>query len=216
MSVVDKLPSLQLLLRHLQKVPYLASKNLYRVATHFLQMDEKQLRQFCDMLLRAHEHVVRCDVCCAWQEKGELCQFCSSTRRDLRAVCIVESWQDLLSIEKSGAFRGLYHVLGGVLSPLDGIGSEHLSIDKLITRIDAKGVQSEGEVGPSIPVIQELIFALNQTPEGEATTAYIVEKIKHHTHLKITCLAQGMPVGASIEFMDRLTVYKALDQRKEF
>ncbi len=201
MNVIEKLPTLQHLLRQLQKVPYLASKNLYRVATHFLKMDEKQLQQFCALLLKAHEQVVRCPICYAWQEKDAACQFCGSSRRDAGVVCVVESWQDLLAIEKSGAFKGLYHVLGGSLSPIDGIGPEQLSIEQLVARVEH---------------ISELVFALNQTPEGEATMAYIVEKIKKNTALKITCLAQGMPVGSSIEFMDRLTVYKALDQRKEF
>lgn len=201
MNVIDKLPTFQQLLRQLQKVPYLASKNLYRVATHFLNMDEKQLQHFCDLLLKAHDQIIRCPICCAWQEKDMPCQFCTSSRRDLSVVCVVESWQDLLAIEKSGAFKGVYHVLGGSLSPLDGIGPEQLFIEQLCARLGS---------------VTELVFALNQTPEGEATMAYIVEKIKKHHMIKVTCLAQGMPVGSSIEFMDRLTVYKALDQRKEF
>lgn len=200
MNILEQLPSLNKLIRQLQKVPYLASKNLYRVATYFLQMDDEEIKQFCALLLEAHSNMVRCPICCVWQEKDRMCQFCSSHRRDQATVCVVASWQDLLSIEKSGAFTGVYHLLGGVLSPLDGIGPEQLTIELLLKRVD---------------VVKELIFAFNQTPEGETTAAYIADKFKH-TSVKITCLAQGMPVGSSLEFMDRLTVYKALAQRKEF
>jgi len=182
MNVLDQLPSLNRLVRQLQKVPYLASKNLYRVATHFLHMNEEQLKQFCEMLLQAHHNIVQCPQCCAWQEKDGRCQFCHSFKRDKTVVCVVASWQDLLSIEKSGAFNGVYHVLGGVLSPLDGIGPEQLAIVSLMKRLGN---------------VKELIFAFNQTPEGETTAAYIANKIKGE--VKKTCLAQGMPVGSSLE-----------------
>ncbi|HBR70990.1 TPA: recombination protein RecR [Candidatus Dependentiae bacterium] len=200
MNVLDQLPSLNKLIRQLQKVPYLASKNLYRVATHFLQMSDEQMKEFCSLLLHAQQQIVKCPICWAWQEKDGSCQFCASARRDKTLICIVASWQDILAIEKSGAFNGLYHVLGGVLSPLDGIGAEQLSIALLIKRLEN---------------IRELIFAFNQTPEGETTAAYIADKISDK-NIKITCLAQGMPVGSSLEFMDRLTLYKAVAQRKEF
>lgn len=196
----DQLPSLQYLLRQLQKVPYLASKNVYRVSDYFLKLPEDQVIQFCETLLTTRRNITRCIKCCAWQERDGQCQFCSSSTRDHRIVCVVEQWQDVLVLERSGAYKGLYHVLGGVLSPLEGIGFEQLSIDVLLKR--ALG-------------IDELIFALGQTPEGETTAAYIADKLKNFS-LKITCLAQGMPVGSSLEFMDRLTVYKALAQRREF
>lgn len=200
MNVVDKLPSLQVMLKHLQKVPYLSSKNMYRVATHFLHMDRGQLEHFCQALLHAHDRLVPCSTCCAWQEKDAPCQFCQNVKRDQKTVCVVESWQDLLAIEKSGAFSGVYHVLGGVICPLDGIGPEHLSIEQLIKRA---------------PTIDEIIFATNQTPEGEATAAYIAHRLQQ-VPVKITCLACGVPVGSALEFLDRITVYKALAQRKEF
>lgn len=196
----DQLPSLQQLLRQLQKVPYLASKNVYRVSDYFLKLPEDQVAQFCETLLATCRNIMRCVQCCAWQERTGQCQFCSSPTRDHKIICVVEQWQDVLVLERSGAYKGLYHVLGGVLSPLEGIGFEQLSIDLLIKRATS---------------IDELIFALGQTPEGETTAAYIADKLKKFP-LKITCLAQGMPVGSSLEFMDRLTVYKALAQRREF
>lgn len=200
MNVVEKLPSLQLLLKHVQKVPYLASRNVYRVAAHFLQMDRSQLQQFCDTLLQAHEQLIRCAVCCAWQEKDGSCQFCAHPQRDQKVICVVESWHDLLAIEKSGAYSGVYHILGGVICPLDGVGPEQLSIAQLLQRLDG---------------VNELIFATNQTPEGEATASYIAHCL-YGKPIKLTTLACGVPVGCALEFMDRLTVYKALAQRKDF
>ena len=200
MNALDHLPTFNRLLRQLQKVPYLASKNLYRVAQHFLQMSDEQLNEFCSLLLKAHEQLVKCPRCCCWQEREATCSFCTSLKRNQTIICVVAIWQDILAMEKSGAFNGVYHVLEGVLSPLDGIGPEQLTITQLTQRLEG---------------VQELIFAFNQTPEGEATAAYIAEKIKGWP-IKITCLAQGMPVGSSLEFMDRLTLYKALAQRKEF
>ena len=200
MNVVDQVPSLQQLILQLQKIPYLASKNVYRVATHFLQLSDEQLKQFCQALVHAAANVVPCPICYTWQEKTGVCLFCSSTQRDQKIVCVVQSWQDLIAIEKAGTYKGVFHVLGGVLCPLEGIGFEHLTIDSLLKRAIN---------------CNELIFALSQTPEGETTAAYIADKLKS-LPLKITCLAQGMPVGASLEFMDRLTIYKALSQRREF
>lgn len=200
MNVVEKLPSLQFLLKHIQKVPYLASRNVYRVAAHFLHMDRAQLQQFCDALLQAHDQLTKCPICCAWQEKDGACQFCGNHQRDQTIVCVVESWHDLLAVEKSGAYNGVYHVLGGVICPLEGVSPDQLTIQQLLTRLDT---------------ISELIFATNQTPEGEATAAYIAHSMQG-TPVKLTCLACGVPVGCTLEFMDRLTVYKALAQRKNF
>ena len=199
MDIIDQVPSLQQLILQLQKVPYLASKNVYRVANYFLQLSDEQLKQFCQVLAHAAEHVVPCPTCYAWQEKGCACMFCDA-RRDQKTICVVQTWQDILVIEKAGTYKGGYHVLGGVLSPLEGIGIGQLTIEPLLKRA----------VNCS-----ELIFALSQTPEGETTAAYIADKLKA-VPVKITCLAQGMPVGASLEFMDRLTIYKALSQRREF
>jgi recombination protein RecR len=200
MNFVDQVPSLQQLIAQLQKVPYLASKNVYRVATHFLQLSDEQVDLFCSIIKHASAHVIPCSVCYAWQEKTGSCLFCSDQKRDQQMICVVQQWHDILVIEKAGTYHGVYHVLGGVLSPLEGIGIEQLSIAPLLAR--AAGCK-------------ELIFALSQTPEGETTAAYIAEKLKN-IPLKITCLAQGMPVGSSLEFMDRLTIYKALAQRREF
>jgi len=199
--MVEDIPSLNNLLKCLQQVPYLASKNLNRVATHFLDMDEHNLETFCAILLAAKQNVVRCQTCFAWKEREQVCRFCSNSKRDQLLVCIVETWVQLLSIEKTGGFAGVYHVLGGVISPLDGVGPEDLHIEQLVKRVDSG--------------IKEIILATNQTPEGEATAAYIANKLKGK-NVTLSCLARGIPVGSSLEFMDRLTVYKAISERRPF
>ena len=164
-------------------------------------MDKQQLNFFCNVLLDAQENLVKCSTCCAWQEKERSCLFCSSKKRCQDLVCVVESWQELLAIEKTGGYDGVFHVLGGVICPLEGIGPESLSIDSLVDRVD-KG-------------IKEVILATNQTPEGETTAAYIANKLKNKGVL-ISCLARGVPVGSTLEFVDRLTMYKALSERRPF
>ncbi len=197
----NDLPTFERLLKSLQQIPYLASKNIYRVASHFLHMNQQQIEQFCGMLLEAKKNIMQCSICFAWREREGRCLFCDSARRDQAVVCIVETWQELLVIEKSGGYNGVYHVLGGVVCPLDGIGVEDLTIEQLINRCNSR--------------VKEIIFALNQTPEGEATAAFIAHKLKG-TSVAITRLARGIPVGSSLEFMDRLTVYKALSERRPF
>ena len=200
--MINKLPSLLQLTKQLQSVPYLASKNLYKVAFHFLTLDEKKLEQFCAVLTHAHENIELCSVCCALKEKKDACLFCAASKRDRSIICVVETWQELLSIEKTGGYFGLYHVLGGAISPLDGIGPEDLSIEQLINRVDDNAVK-------------EIIFAMNQTPEGEATSAFIASKLQSKA-VNITRLARGVPIGSSLEYMDKLTIYKALSERRPF
>ncbi len=195
-------PTLAQLIRTLQKVPYLSSKNIYRVASYFLHFSDEQVDAFCAVLKKAKQNIVHCDVCFNWREKEGVCVFCTSSKRDQSIICILETWQDVLTIERTEGFEGVYHILGGVICPLDGIGPDDLTIDALIKRVKKND-------------IKEIIFALNQTPEGEATSAYINKKL-HNCDVIVSCLARGIPVGSSIETMDRLTVYKALSERRPF
>lgn len=199
--MLEEIPSLNILLRHLQQVPYLASKNLYRVADYFLNLEMKKVEQLCQALLRLKAQVKECDSCCVLQEIDRDCFFCSSPKRDQRIICVVETWQDVLAIEKTRGYQGVYHVLGGAICPLDGIGPEDLSIALLMTRASNN--------------VDELIFATNQTPEGEATASFLADQLKGHA-IKISCLSRGLPVGASLEAIDRLTLYKALAERRIF
>jgi len=198
---MQEVPTLARLLRSLQQVPYLASKNLYRVATHFLQMDERATEQFCALLVDAKKNVVPCKACFYWQQKGSDCIFCGNAKRVQSVVCVVENWFEVMSIERTQAYDGVYHVLGGAICPLEGVGPEDLTIDQLIARVGGG--------------VKELILATSQTPEGEATAAFIASKLKD-VEVTISCLARGMPVGSSISAMDRVTVYKALSERRPF
>ena len=203
--MLKKIPSLELLIDTLRHVPYLASKNVYRVATHFLCMDARQMEQFATILKTAHKNVVQCSVCFVWCERASDCMFCADTKRDQSLICVVETWQDLLVIEKTEGYNGLFHVLGGAICPLEGIGPQDLAIDPLIKRVRDSN-------------IKEIILATNQTPEGEATAAFIARRLKDAITIScaVSCLARGVPVGSSLEFMDRVTIYKALSERRPF
>lgn len=199
--MIDKLPTVKKLMKHLHQVPFLASKNIYRVTSYFLQLDQQRLEQFCMVLQEAKKRIEECPICFVWHEKETGCIFCEDSDRDRSIICVVESWHELLIIERTESFCGLYHILGGVISPLDGISAKDLHIDALIARIN--------------PEVHEIIFALNQTPEAEATASFIVRKIPNSS-ITITSLAKGVPMGSNLEFIDRLTVGKALADRRPF
>lgn len=200
--MLNDLPTIALLIKGLQQIPYLASKNLYRVVEHFLNMDSAKMEQFCALLLKVNQNVLKCETCFAWREKDKNCMFCDAPKREKNIVCVVESWQELLAIEYTRGYTGIYHVLGGVIYPLEGIGPEDLTINALVARVKEKKVA-------------ELILALSQTPEGEATAAYIANGLQNE-NVSITCLARGLPVGSSLGSVDRVTVFKALSERRPF
>jgi recombination protein RecR len=197
--MIDQLPSLAMLLKHIQQVPYVASKNIYRVANHFLDMPEDRLEQFCAILLTAKNKLQHCPVCHAWQEKNGSCVFCASPRRDKGVICVVQSWQEIMAIEKTGGYHGVYHILGGLLCPLEGVGPEDLKIKQLVARVTEN--------------TKEIILAFDQTPEGEATASYIADALQGKS-VALSCFSRGMPVGSSLEMLDRLTVFKALSERR--
>ncbi|HLF67377.1 MAG TPA: recombination mediator RecR [Gammaproteobacteria bacterium] len=200
--MLRKLPSLERLIRQLQYVPYLASKNIYRVALHFLESDEHKLEQFCAVLLQAKKNLMTCQVCYNWHEKEDACALCSDERRDKTKICVVETWHDLMAIERAGGYEGLFHVLGGSLCPLEGIGPDNLTIDALVQRVHAMKEC-------------ELIFATNPTPEGEATASFIASKLEGGA-VTISKVASGLPIGSSLAYMDRVTIFKALSGRRPF
>jgi len=201
MDIIDKVPTVKRLMRQLQLVPFLASKNMYRVTSYFLQMEPQKAESFCKTLQDVKEKVVCCKECFVWKEKDQDCMFCQDDARDKQTICVVESWQDLLMIERTESYHGLYHILGGVICPLEGIGPAELTIDTLVKRAANE--------------TKEIIFAVNHTPEGEATIAFIAKKL-HGTAVSISCLAKGVPIGSNLEFIDKLTIGKALTDRKPF
>lgn len=200
------LPTFQRLIRQLQRVPFLASKNVYRVAVYFLMSDKKNIEQFCQTLIDVKASVRFCKECFNMTETGQdndaLCSICSSAKRNKHVICVVETLHDLFAIENSGGFNGVYHVLGGALCPLEGVGPDNLTVDSLVKRLRSNKVD-------------ELIFATNPTPEGEATASYIFSKIKDLS-LPISRLASGVPIGSNLEYMDRVTISKALTCRRPF
>ncbi|MBD3231568.1 recombination protein RecR [Candidatus Dependentiae bacterium] len=200
----QKLPSFQRLVRKLQKVPFLASKNLYKVAIYFLTQDAEETHKFCDTLMQAKKNIKTCLRCYNFTESLDgICSICGSDKRDKSIICVVETWHDLFAIEKIGDYQGIYHVLGGTLCPLEGIGPDDLNIESLFKRIDK--------------TTQEIIFATNPTPEGEATSSYIACKLSDlNFKLSISKLASGVPTGSSLEYMDRITIHKALSGRRPF
>ena len=199
---MKELPAFRLLLGQLQKIPYLASKNLYRVATHILTSSESEVDRLCTVIRDAKQKVGLCKDCFNWVEGTELCAICSGKSREKEKICVVEKWYDLTAIERSGDYRGLYHVLGGVICPLEGVSPDSLYIEQLIKRVERGGVE-------------ELIFATNSTPEGEATASYIASKLSANGPT-VTRLASGLPMGATLEHMDRVTIYRALSERRLF
>lgn len=207
-----QLASLVSFLKQLQKVPYLASRNLYIVAQYFLDSDIKEIDIFIQSLKDLKTNLEKCKICWAWKEKTNFCSICNSPKRDKGLICVVETWRDLISIEKAGGYTGVYHVLGGLISPLDGLGPEDLTIKQLVERVMPN---SDSENSLEVVSCKEIVFAFNQTPEGEVTASYINSKLKN-LGIKISSLARGLPVGSIIESMDRLTVYKALAERRVF
>jgi recombination protein RecR len=198
----DQLPRLHELIRLLQQVPYLASRNVYRVAQHFLEMPEERRSKFISCLENTCRETTKCDICCAWREQSIACGWCNAPQRDQQIICVVETWHDLCAIERTGNYKGIFHILGGTICPLDGIGPEDLSLDLLIKRV------AQGN-------IKELILAMNQTLEGEATTAYILRMLgTRRETVTLSCLSRGVPVGSSLDSMDRLTVGKAISERR--
>lgn len=199
--MIDQIPSIKALVRQLQHIPYLASKNIYRVVNYFLLISPEKAEQFCKTVLDSKSNIAACDRCCAWKEKSSACYYCDSHTRDKTIICVVETWQELIALEKTGGYQGLYHVLGGALSPLEGIGPEDLSLKTLTARLSG---------------VSEVILATNQTPEGEATATFVANALKKFPALKISCLSRGIPIGSPLEFVDRVTVYKALMERRPF
>lgn len=198
----EHLPRLHELLRHFQQVPYLASKNVYRVAHHFLDMPEERMRQFIQALERAWQTTIHCEECNGWKERDLACAWCHAPKRNKALVCVVETWHDLMAIERAGGYEGVFHVLGGAICPLDGVGPEDLALKSLVARVE------KGDV-------KEIILALNQTLEGEATSLYIIRMLApYRAQLCMTTMSRGVPVGSSLEMMDRVTIGKAITERR--
>lgn len=180
------------------KLPGIGIKTAQRLAYHMLNLPVEEVREFSENILKARECVRLCS-CCQNFTESDVCPICSDDERDKKTICVVESPRDVSAFERAGGFNGTYHVLHGLLSPMDGITAEQLKIKELLGRL--------GDV-------EEVIMATNPTVEGEATSMYISRLIKP-MGIKVTRLAYGLPAGSTLEFADDVTLAKALENRNE-
>lgn len=194
MSVIDELTS------ELARLPGIGRKTAQRLTYHLLRQPPAQSRKLAEALVALTERVRPCERCHNLTEMP-LCALCSDPRRDASTLCVVEEASDIASIERAGEFRGLYHVLGGRLSPLDGVGPDDLTVGSLLARLEPEGVR-------------EVILATNPSLEGEATALYIQKQLAPH-QVRITRIARGLPVGGDLEYADGVTIAQALSARRE-
>ena len=185
----------------LSKLPGIGRKTAARLALHILKSDTEQIKSLAESLVELKEKTVFCKICGSMSET-EICHICTDDYRNRSQICVVEEAKDIYILEATGFFRGLYHVLGGRISPLDGIGPEDLRIQELLERAKA----SE---------IAEVILATNPDIEGETTAIYLSKLLKKN-NLKVTKIASGIPIGTNLEYTDEITLLKAMEQRKDF
>ncbi|MBA3330277.1 MAG: recombination protein RecR [Actinobacteria bacterium] len=192
-------PSVDNLVAQLTKLPGVGTRTAQRLAFHLLQRSQEEALALATAIREVKERVRFCSECGNLTEE-ELCGICRDTRRDHSIICVVEQPADLISLERTHEFRGLYHVLGGALSPLDGVEPEHLRIDELLARVARNGVQ-------------EVVLAMNPNMTGEATAAYLADRLRERA--RVTRLASGLPVGGDLEYADEVTLGRALSGRRE-
>lgn len=190
--------SIEQLAEQFSQLPGIGRKTAHRLALYVVKMQREEVVTFARALVNVKDKVRYCSICSNITE-ADPCPICSNTKRDQTIVCVVEEPTDVLALERTNEFRGLYHVLGGALSPLDGIGPEELRIRELLHRVTDANVD-------------EVILALNPNVEGEATTLYLSKLLKP-LGMKITRIARGLPVGTDLEFADQATLSRALEGR---
>ena len=188
------------LIAALNKLPGIGPRSAERIALHIVQADSAVVKQLADTMLQAREKIRFCAICGALTEKSP-CSICDDARREASLVCVVERAVDILSVEKSGTYRGTFHVLGGKISPLDGVEPDDLSIGALEKRLAQEP-------------IKEIIIALGTDVEGDATSFYLAKRLAR-PGLKISRIAYGLPAGSGLEFADELTLSRALEGRRE-
>ncbi|MBQ9414693.1 MAG: recombination protein RecR [Clostridia bacterium] len=188
------------LIEQLERLPSIGHKTASRLAFHLLRAPDGQAEALADAIVNARSGIHECDVCCNLAE-GTLCPICSANNRDRHTICVVEQPQDVSAFERTREYHGLYHVLHGVISPMDGVGPDQIRIRPLLTRIANED-------------ITEVIMATNPTVEGEATAMYI-SKLLAPFHIRVTRLAYGIPVGGDLEYADEITLRRSLEGRGE-
>ncbi len=187
------------LIEFFQKFPGIGPKSAQRMAFHLLKMPLSEVQRFSQVLVEAKENIHYCSICFNMSASNP-CEICSDDRRDKSVICVVAETKDLIAIEKTREYKGLYHVLQGTLSPLDGIGVEDIRIKELLTRVTDTNVN-------------EVILALSPSVEGEATSMYITKLLKPF-NIKISRIAFGLPIGSDLEYADEITLAKAIEGRR--
>lgn len=198
MSVYAK--SVEVLIDELGRLPGIGPKSAQRIAFHLLKTDRVDSQRLADAVMAMKDNVSFCERCFNVAEGSE-CQICTSPERDTTVLCVVEEPKDIAALEKTGEFKGLYHVLLGVINPLEGIGPESLKIKELALRVAAED-------------IAEVILCTNPNLEGETTAAFIASKVLAPFEVKVSRLASGLPVGGDLEYADELTLGRALQGRQ--
>ena len=192
------IPTLAHLTQQFERMPAVGRKSAQRMAFYVLGLSDEQAKEFADAIIEARRSIRCCKVCQTLSD-AEVCSVCADEKRDHSTICVVEDVQAVMAFERTREYNGLYHVLHGVISPLDGIGPEQLRIRELMTRLADDGVK-------------EVIMATNPTVDGEATASYLARCIKP-MGIKVTRLAYGIPVGGSLEYTDDVTISRALEGR---
>ncbi len=192
--------SIAALIEQFQKFPSVGPKSAQRMAFHLLRMTEADVENFAKAVIEAKKNTHTCEVCFNLSAQSP-CEICSSTSRDRSVICVVSETKDLIAIEKTNEYRGLYHVLQGLISPMDGVGADDIRIKELLNRLTSDEVK-------------EVILALSPSVEGEATSLYLTKLIKPFG-IKVSRIAFGLPVGADLEYADEITIAKAIEGRHE-
>ena len=192
--------SLQVLVEHFRRMPGIGAKTAQRMAFYILSLPKEEAHAFAHAVTEAADTIRRCSVCCNLTD-GETCPICADEKRSRKTVCVVENVEALMAVEKTNDFKGTYHVLHGVISPLDEVGPEDITVKELLARISADGVE-------------EVIMATGSNVEGELTAMYISKLLKP-LGVKVTRLAYGLPVGSDLQYADAVTLSRALQGRQE-
>ena len=195
--MINTSESLEKVAEELSKLPSIGRKTAHRIAMHLAKCPDEDVKNLTEALLKLKQNIKFCSVCCNITETDP-CPICSSPKRSKRSICIVEEASDVFAIEKTNEYQGLYHVLHGIISPLDGIGPEDIKIRELLTRLSDH--------------IDEIILAINPSVEGEYTITYLTKLLKP-LNIKLSRIARGIPVGTDLEFADEITIAKALEGR---
>ncbi len=195
-----RVASLDKLIEQWERLPGIGHKTAVRLAFSMLSMSKEEADRFVGAIVDARKNIHECEICCNLTD-GEQCSVCSAANRDESVICVVEEPQDVLAFERTREYQGVYHVLHGTISPMDGIGPDQLRIKQLLTRVANTDVT-------------EVIMATNPTVEGEATAMYLSRLLKPF-EIKVTRLAYGIPVGGDLEYADEVTLRRSLEGRSE-